>query len=615
MTGSCGKNSMSYAACVGIRATEPVRPQPTGTPPTTPPTTVLTRQTQRVSAATAWHQLLPFLDAVTESWAKHATHTCQGSGDDADSASTTSSSDSDSVASLCFHHHDRHHDAQSPKHQEQQAWEKTNKTLNCNAANNDKVDDDDDDDVDDDVGLEDDNHAPLLGEQRLRQRISEGLLTAALRNDPRFAPETKLPRHTYASSVTSCSTPTEQHTEDVCALTADALLVLQSQLTEVLGDSQWAPAAMSGEGSPSTPLADDANAAQLHEDDEDAEDAEVEETAQHKLWDRWDEVGERWEVHALNRKRGFNVCRSTRRNSHLRRFERTDIRAARCKKHKSAWLEKKKARIATNKLEHPHKGISAQRREYDASLNFGWQRGPATQQNEVNWVDVIPYNGGVVEPVERVQRESRAIYRYQVPAARPTTAITRNTAPAGATPLERLLVDLQYRDARPEDYELLLQLDESVKPKTLTRDALSKFRDVVPSVQVPAPAPTAATVETPTSDNRNGSGPTPTSGSPTNTSTTAKGDNDAPAASAEDDDNNNNSKSTTSSKVRKRGVEPRHAADECPICLEAMGASQVVKQLPCGHVFHCHCIEAWLLNYGITCPLDNISLEDMLESA
>ncbi len=52
--------------------------------------------------------------------------------------------------------------------------------------------------------------------------------------------------------------------------------------------------------------------------------------------------------------------------------------------------------------------------------------------------------------------------------------------------------------------------------------------------------------------------------------------------------------------------------EECPICLEEMDGQQVVKQLPCGHMFHSLCIEAWLLNYGVTCPLDNTCLDELL---
>ena len=39
----------------------------------------------------------------------------------------------------------------------------------------------------------------------------------------------------------------------------------------------------------------------------------------------------------------------------------------------------------------------------------------------------------------------------------------------------RLLADLQHRDLTPEDYELLLRLDEKVAPKTISQSALSSF--------------------------------------------------------------------------------------------------------------------------------------------
>lgn len=41
--------------------------------------------------------------------------------------------------------------------------------------------------------------------------------------------------------------------------------------------------------------------------------------------------------------------------------------------------------------------------------------------------------------------------------------------------LSRLLVDLQHRDLTPEDYEILLRLDEKVAPKTVSESALASF--------------------------------------------------------------------------------------------------------------------------------------------
>lgn len=41
--------------------------------------------------------------------------------------------------------------------------------------------------------------------------------------------------------------------------------------------------------------------------------------------------------------------------------------------------------------------------------------------------------------------------------------------------LSRLLVDLQHRDLTPEDYEVLLRLDEKVAPKTVSESTLATF--------------------------------------------------------------------------------------------------------------------------------------------
>jgi hypothetical protein len=40
----------------------------------------------------------------------------------------------------------------------------------------------------------------------------------------------------------------------------------------------------------------------------------------------------------------------------------------------------------------------------------------------------------------------------------------------------------------------------------------------------------------------------------------------------------------------------------CPICLEDYMANDVLRQLPCGHRFHCHCADLWLKQKA-TCPL------------
>lgn len=43
------------------------------------------------------------------------------------------------------------------------------------------------------------------------------------------------------------------------------------------------------------------------------------------------------------------------------------------------------------------------------------------------------------------------------------------------------------------------------------------------------------------------------------------------------------------------------AEDSCPICLEKPAAAAVVRRLPCGHIMHLECCEAWLAT-AATCP-------------
>ena len=98
------------------------------------------------------------------------------------------------------------------------------------------------------------------------------------------------------------------------------------------------------------------------------------------------------------------------------------------------------------------------------------------------------------------------------------------------------LVDLQHRELTPEDYELLLMLDESVAPKTVSRNLLQSL--IVMTAEV------AGSV-----------------------------------------------------------------GDLCSICMELYCASQNVKRLPCTHIFHEECIDAWLLNASLNCPLDGLAVE------
>ena len=50
-----------------------------------------------------------------------------------------------------------------------------------------------------------------------------------------------------------------------------------------------------------------------------------------------------------------------------------------------------------------------------------------------------------------------------------------DNVPKGADGFMNQMIDLQHRDLRPEDYELLLRLDESVAPKTISRMLLDSI--------------------------------------------------------------------------------------------------------------------------------------------
>ena len=128
---------------------------------------------------------------------------------------------------------------------------------------------------------------------------------------------------------------------------------------------------------------------------------------------------------------------------------------------------------------------------------------------------------------------------YPVAQPVPAYALRANNADgAFENDMVNILINLQNRDLTPEDYELLLRLDERVAPKTVTQDILDTFKtDVV-----------------------------------------------------------------TESEVN----------ETCAVCIEAYQLGQERKHLPCGHIFHQNCIDTWLKNSSLNCPLDGLSVEQEL---
>ena len=47
----------------------------------------------------------------------------------------------------------------------------------------------------------------------------------------------------------------------------------------------------------------------------------------------------------------------------------------------------------------------------------------------------------------------------------------------------------------------------------------------------------------------------------------------------------------------------------CSICIDGYIVGNVRKFLPCGHIFHGSCIDAWLSQNSTKCPLDQLSID------
>ncbi|CAF3685580.1 unnamed protein product [Rotaria sp. Silwood1] len=93
---------------------------------------------------------------------------------------------------------------------------------------------------------------------------------------------------------------------------------------------------------------------------------------------------------------------------------------------------------------------------------------------------------------------------------------------------------MQNRDLSPEDYEMLLRLDERVQRKTINTNVLDTLETI--------------------------------------------------------------------------DVNDKHLDDQCTICMEKYQDGQQLKLLPCTHIFHLNCIETYLKEFSIQCPLDNLPL-------
>lgn len=120
---------------------------------------------------------------------------------------------------------------------------------------------------------------------------------------------------------------------------------------------------------------------------------------------------------------------------------------------------------------------------------------------------------------------------------------------------------LQRRELRPEDYDLLGQLDDSIEQTTLSSEHLKLFP--VESFQSPG------TLE---------SDPMYSQNLPT-------------------------------------AEQVPLSVEGCSICLVDFEDGDELRKLPCGHRFHRACIDRWLLKSSTTCPIDKSDLRCACQNA
>jgi hypothetical protein len=105
------------------------------------------------------------------------------------------------------------------------------------------------------------------------------------------------------------------------------------------------------------------------------------------------------------------------------------------------------------------------------------------------------------------------------------------TVPMAQNGTNSSLLDLMTRDLTPEDYDLLLRLDDTVAPKTLETYLVKSLRTVIVMTD---------------------------------------------------------------------------SVDSCPICMDGYEVGTVMKYLPCDHAFHERCVDTWLTERSMNCPLDGL---------
>ena len=51
--------------------------------------------------------------------------------------------------------------------------------------------------------------------------------------------------------------------------------------------------------------------------------------------------------------------------------------------------------------------------------------------------------------------------------------------------------------------------------------------------------------------------------------------------------------------------------EQCTVCLNNLKANENVRSLPCQHIFHCDCIDEWLMRKA-ACPVCREDIKNLL---
>lgn len=170
----------------------------------------------------------------------------------------------------------------------------------------------------------------------------------------------------------------------------------------------------------------------------------------------------------------------------------------------------------------------------------------------------------------------------------------------------RLLKELEAREITPEDYGLLSQLDESVKPPTLSSEELSRFPiEIYSPALLSVRSPCLSRLLLTTIEASEG---IVASEAGIDSGVASFGPDfwrlPLPQVSELSDLNHTDvgSPSRTSGSTCSGG-------STCGVCLVDFESGDEIRTLvPCGHRFHRDCIDHWLLERSTACPVDKQEL-------